>query len=108
MSRPETSELGLQVQAVINILAPTAADASIRGRLLTPTGRGLSNAYVVLTDTNSGQVRYARSTSLGYFNFSNLESGDFYVLSVQSKRYQFNNQSFTLDENIDDLVLTAQ
>jgi Carboxypeptidase regulatory-like domain len=108
MSRPETTELGLQIQAIINILAPTAADASVRGRLLTPTGRGLSNAYVVLTDTNSGQVRYARSTSLGYFNFNNLESGDFYVLSVQSKRYQFNNQSFTLNENIDDLVLTAQ
>jgi hypothetical protein len=99
---------GLQVQAVINILAPTAADASVRGRLLTPTGRGLSNAFITLTDTNTGEVRRVKSTSLGYFTFNNLESGDFYVLSVQSKRYIFENRSFTLDENIDDLVLTAQ
>lgn len=90
------------------VLAPTAADASVRGRLLTPTGRGLSNATVILTDTNTGQVHYARSTSLGYFNFNNLESGDFYVLNVNSKRYTFESRSFTLDENIDDLVLTAQ
>jgi Carboxypeptidase regulatory-like domain/Calx-beta domain len=99
---------GLQVLARINILAPTAADASVRGRLLTPARRGLSNATIILTDTNSGQVRYARSTSLGYFNFRDLESGDFYVLSVKSKSYTFVNQSFTLNENIDDLILTAQ
>ncbi len=99
---------GLQVLARINILAPTAADASLRGRLLTPTGRGLSNAVVTLTDTNSGEVRRVRSTSLGYFNFRDLESGDFYILSVQSKRYTFENRSFTLNDNIDDLVLIAQ
>jgi Carboxypeptidase regulatory-like domain len=108
MSNFSSFNKGLQVQAVINILAPTAADASIRGRLLTPTGRGLSNAFVTLTDTNSGEVRRVRSTSLGYFNFRDLESGDFYILSVQSKRYTFENRSFTLNDNIDDLVLTGQ
>jgi CSLREA domain-containing protein len=41
--------------------APTAATSSIRGRLLTPTGRGLSNAVITLTDTNSGEVRRVRS-----------------------------------------------
>jgi trimeric autotransporter adhesin len=88
-------------------LAPTAANASIRGRLLTPTGRGLMNAYVVITNTNTGEVRTARSTTLGYFNIQDLPTGDFYIISVNSKRYQFNNQSFTLGENIDDLVMTA-
>jgi hypothetical protein len=87
---------------------PTAADATIRGRLLTSTGRGLMNAYVLLTNTNTGEVKTARTTTLGYFNFRDLQTGDFYIVSVNSKRYQFNNQSFTLDENLDDLVLTAQ
>jgi Carboxypeptidase regulatory-like domain/Reeler domain len=94
--------------AVSTPFAPTAADASIHGRLLTPTGRGLSNAFITLTDTNSGEVRTVRSTSFGYFNFNQLESGDFYILSVQSKRYTFENRSFTLNDNIDDLVLTGQ
>jgi hypothetical protein len=89
-------------------LVPTAANASIHGRLITPFGRGLLNAYVILTNTNTGEVRTARSTTFGYFNFQDLQTGDFYVISVNSKRYEFINQSFTLDENIDDLVLTAQ
>jgi hypothetical protein len=99
---------GLQIQAKINITGPTAAESSIRGRLLTPSGRGLSNAVIVLTNTNGGQIRYARSTSFGYFNFTGLDSGDFYVLNVQSKRYTFESRSFTLNDNIDDLILTAQ
>jgi Carboxypeptidase regulatory-like domain len=94
--------------AVSTPFSPTAADAAISGRLLTPTGRGLANAYVDITNTNTGEIRQTRTTSLGYFNFQNLQTGDFYVISVQSKRYQFNNQSFTLNENIDDLVLTGQ
>jgi hypothetical protein len=88
-------------------LAPTAATATVRGRLLTPTGRGLMNAYVDLTNTNTGEVKRVRSTSLGYFNFQDLPTGNFYIISVQSKRYQFNTQSFTLEENLDGLVLTA-
>jgi trimeric autotransporter adhesin len=88
-------------------LAPTAATATVRGRLLTPTGRGLMNAYVDLTNTNTGEIKRVRSTSLGYFNFQDLPTGNFYIISVQSKRYQFNTQSFTLDENLDGLVLTA-
>jgi Calx-beta domain/Carboxypeptidase regulatory-like domain len=86
---------------------PTAATSSIRGRLLTPTGRGLLNAVVVLTNTNTGEVRTARSTSLGYFNIQDLPTGNFYIINVQSKRYQFTGQSFTLNENLDNLVLTA-
>jgi CSLREA domain-containing protein len=88
--------------------APTAASASIRGRVLTTTGRGLLNAFVVLTNTNTGEIRRVRTTSLGYFNIQDLQTGDFYILGVQSKRYTFENQSFTLNDNIDDLVLTAQ
>jgi hypothetical protein len=87
--------------------SPTAADASIRRRLLTPTCRGLINAYVIVTHTKTAEVITARSTTLGYFNVQDLPTGDFYIISVNSKRYQFNNQSFILDENIDDLVLTA-
>jgi hypothetical protein len=90
------------------ILAPTAASASVRGRVLTPTGRGLLNATVVLTNTNTGEVSYARTTNLGYFNFKELPTGNFYVINVNSKRYLFKSQSFTLSEDLTDLVLTGQ
>ncbi len=107
-SGTSSGEFGIQILSKINIIAPTAADSAVRGRLLTPTGRGLANTQIVLTDTNNGEVRRVRSTSLGYFNIQNLETGDFYVLTVNSKRYTFENHSFTLNDNIDDLVLTGQ
>jgi hypothetical protein len=87
--------------------APTASSATVRGRVMTPFGRGLLNAYVILTNTNTGEVRRARSTSFGYFNFQDLPSGNTYVITVESKRYQFNSQSFDLTEDLDGLVLTA-
>jgi hypothetical protein len=87
---------------------PTAATSSVRGRVLTPTGRGLMNAFVILTNTNTGEVRYARTTTLGYFNIQDLPTGDLYVINVNSKRYRFNSQSFTLNEDLDGLVLTGQ
>jgi hypothetical protein len=87
---------------------PTAASASVRGRVLTPLGRGLLNATVVITNTNTGEVSYARTTNLGYFNFKELPVGDLYVINVNSKRYLFNSQSFTLSEDLTDLILTGQ
>ncbi len=105
---PRPTALGCEKGAVEIPLAPTAANASIRGRIFTPFGRGLTNATVVLTNSNTGEIRMARSASFGYFNFQDLQTGDFYILNVNSKRYTFNPQSFTLNENIDDLILTPQ
>jgi hypothetical protein len=84
-----------------------SATASIRGRLRTSTSRGLANAVVVLTNTITGEVRSARSTSFGFFNFQDLPLGDFYVLSVSSKRFVFNRQTFRLNESLNDLILSA-
>jgi CSLREA domain-containing protein len=89
-------------------IAPTAATSSVRGRVLTPTGRGLMNAFVILTDTNTGEIRYARTTTLGYFNIQDLPTGNLYIINVNSKRYRFSSQSFTLNEDLDGLVLTGQ
>jgi hypothetical protein len=68
----------------------------------------LLNATVILTDTNTGEVRTAGTTSPGYFHFAELETGDCYVLTVKSKRYVFESRSFILKNDIDDLVLIAQ
>jgi hypothetical protein len=92
----------------ITIQAPTAANAKVIGRLVTSNGRALSNALVVLTNTNSGETYRVRSSPFGRFSFEDLTGGNFYILEVQSKRYIFNQQSFTLNEDLTDLVLTAQ
>jgi trimeric autotransporter adhesin len=89
-------------------VAPTAASASVRGRLVSAFGRNLANAGVSITNTSTGETRYTRSNQLGFFNFPDLQTGIVYVVSVQSKRFVFANHTFTLNEDFTDLVLTAQ
>lgn len=80
------------------ITAPTAAAVSISGRVLTTTGRGISGALVSLTDSN-GQVRLARSTSFGYYQFDNVQIGETYVLSVTGKHFSFTQPTQVLNVN---------
>ncbi len=80
-------------------LAPTAAAVSISGRVLTPEGRGVTNARVMLTDQN-GTTRTAMTTSFGYFHFTDVPAGETVVISVISKRYTFAPQVFSVTEDL--------
>jgi hypothetical protein len=91
---------------MVTVNRPTAAMVSVSGRVLTPTGRGLMNAEVVLTDS-SGNERAARTVTSGYFRFEAVEVGQTYVVSVRSKRYRFEPQIVTVNDQLADLNLTA-
>ena len=66
----------------------TAAGVSVSGRVLTPDGRGLRNAYVVLTDQH-GVTRTVTTGAFGNYQFDDVQSGEAYVIGVVSKRYRF-------------------
>jgi hypothetical protein len=88
-------------------LAPTAAGVSVSGRVLTPAGRGLAGATVVLTSP-SGE-RWTTSTStFGRFSFDDVEVGQTYVVSVISRRFSFDPYVVNVSDNVDNLVLIAQ
>lgn len=90
-----------------NALTPTAATVSISGRILTPEGRGLINARVVLTDMH-GNTRTVISSSFGYYCFDEVEVGQIYIVTIASKRYRFSPQVLTVMEEIGDLNFIAQ
>ncbi len=92
--------------AKVTFLAPTAASVSIGGRVLTANGRGLANAIVQMTDAN-GQTRTARTTSLGYYRFVDVEAGQTVIMNVRSKRYQFDSQTISVAEDLDGVNFTA-
>ncbi len=87
-------------------LAPSAANVSVSGRVLTPEDRGLRNAIVTLTDSE-GQIKFARSSTFGYFRFEDILAGQNYVISVQSKSYRFAPQIIFIDDHLNNLNLTA-
>lgn len=71
------------------ILAPTAASASISGRIKTSDGRGISKARLVLANASTGEVSHAVSSSFGYYRFNDLPVGETYILTISSKRFSF-------------------
>ncbi len=68
---------------------------TISGRVVTPTGLGLRNAAVSLTDS-SGVRRNATTSSFGLYSFENIPAGQNYVVGVASKRYRFAAKSLMI------------
>lgn len=91
------------------VQAPTAANASIIGRVLAPNGAGVRNVSVVIEGGSLTTPQQTLTTSFGYFTFDGLEPGEVYVISVGSKRFGFANptQTIMLTGNIIDLVFQA-
>jgi Tol biopolymer transport system component len=92
----------------ISTLAPTAADVSISGRVLTATGRGIYRTRVSLTDS-SGNTRYTNTNNFGFFNFQEVASGEICIIAVSSKQYSFSQPTQTLSvfENVENINFVA-
>lgn len=83
----------------VPLIGPTAAGATISGRVLTQNGVGLKNAVVTITDSQ-GVVRRSMSSSLGYYQFDDVPTGANYVVNVASKRFQFTPFVVALNDDI--------
>ena len=103
---PQAANSLTQILPLQIAFAPTAAEVSISGRVLTANGRGISGAVVVLTDQN-GTTRTARTSAFGHFRFEEVEAGQTYVVTVVSKHYQFAPQVISVSEDITDLNFMA-
>jgi CSLREA domain-containing protein len=85
---------------------PTAAGATITGRVTTSEGLSISKATVTITDTR-GLSRNTLTNSFGYFTFSDVRAGATYAVSVQHKRYTFEPRIVTVNDDLADLNFTA-
>jgi hypothetical protein len=91
----------------VNSLVPTAANVTVGGRVLKSDGRGLANTTVLLTDS-SGNSKTVRTSSFGNFRFDEIESGEIYIISINSKKYRYSPRVITLTESVTDLVFTPE
>jgi uncharacterized repeat protein (TIGR01451 family) len=89
---------------------PTAAAADVGGTVSDYTGRGISRELVMLQNGSTGEVKYATTNTFGRFLFKDVAVGEFYLVSVVSKRYTYQTPSFNFDlvDNVTDIVFTAQ
>jgi 6-phosphogluconolactonase (cycloisomerase 2 family) len=106
--QPANSNGVVGVLTGIAYLSPALAAATVSGRVFTPNGNGLANAFLTLTDS-SGNSRVLQTSPFGYYRFVNVPTGDTYTISVVSKRFTFANPPpvITVNDNISDLNFTA-
>ena len=87
-ARPERSSDHEPTISYFSLLAPTAAEVSVGGRVTTAEGFGIRRALVTMTDQN-GQRRETLTGKLGVFKFDDVAAGETYVIEVSAKRFTF-------------------
>jgi len=90
------------VRSVVIPPVTTAAFVEISGRVITPEGRGLRNALVLIVDEN-GTTQTAVTTARGYYRFAEVPSGPSYVINVRSRRYRFDAQIVQAFDDLTDI-----
>jgi hypothetical protein len=84
--------------------APSAANVTVTGRVATASGRAIGGANITLLEAN-GNIRVARSSTFGYYVFSEVPAGQVVVVwAASTKRYTFENPITTISAD-DDLEI---
>ncbi|MGC2234864.1 MAG: carboxypeptidase-like regulatory domain-containing protein [Pyrinomonadaceae bacterium] len=93
----------------IDCIHPTTGTSNVGGRVVDSFGRGISKVTVTIQSSDAGGIRTAQTNPFGYYRFDALEVGNFYVVTVNHKRYVFgkNSQGFQLVEDMDSVNFTA-
>lgn len=104
-ARPMAANQAFQILP-LRVLAPTAAEVSVSGRVLTAGGTPVAKATVLLTDAG-GVTRQTLTGPFGTYRFENVPAGESYILQVQSKKYTFMPQTVFVSDEITGLDLTA-
>lgn len=89
-----------------NLFIPTAAEATINGRVFDSNGLPIRGAVVTVTEP-TGAIRSARTNAFGIFRFAGLETGVAYVVGASSKAFTFQSRIVFLTDNVTDLELVA-
>lgn len=86
------------------MFTPTAASGAINGAVRM-NGRGVPMVRVTLTGGPLTQPLVTYTSSFGYYSFDELPVGEYYVVSVESKKHNFYNPSMVV--NLQDNVADA-
>lgn len=84
-------------------LVPSAAHASISGRVIDANGNPVRGAAIQLWNVSTGTYYHAQTGSLGYYMLTDIPVADFYVLTATHGRMSFENntRSFTLEDDLE-------
>ncbi len=82
------------------------ASATVSGQVFSASGQGLRNAVVSIVDA-SGVIRRTPTSSLGYYAFENVQTGQTYTIGVSSRRYRFEPISLNISNELTNVTFTG-
>ncbi len=104
-------ESGESVTCVFRNLqvVPTAATATVSGRVLDAIGNGIVGARLSITNLATGERRYAVSNPFGRYTIDGLSVAEFYVLTVEHRKVVFadSSRSFMLNDDLQGIDFIA-
>ena len=83
------------------VSAPSAAGATINGRITDANGRGLKHVVVMMTGDGLEDTIYATTSAFGYYHFEDVPAGNTYILTPFSRTYSFDQPSVVINVNGD-------
>lgn len=91
------------------LMSPTAANATVSGRVRGIAGEGLRNVTVILEGGTLFTPRRTRTNAFGGFTFEDVPVGQVYIISVQNKKYGFQQESQVISvlDNVADIIFQA-
>ncbi|MCU1268142.1 MAG: glycosyl hydrolase, repeat-containing protein [Acidobacteria bacterium] len=108
--RPSDTNCGVLVDNVVvrNITynAPTAADTTISGQVVTPEGQPAAGVVMQLSGARSDRTI---TDSRGFYTFRHITTGQFYTVTPSLLTYHFSpgQRSFSVLANVTDATFTA-
>lgn len=92
------------------ILAPTAANVRLSGRVVTASGRGVKGAIVTLTGSSLTAPVSFFTNARGQFYFDDVPGGQTFILTVQRDNYVFQQSYIVVSTNATqtDLIFKGQ
>lgn len=86
------------------------ANVSVGGRILAANGAGIRSAMVTISGGNLPAPVTVQTGALGWYNFTGLQSGSTYTVTVTARRYSFMQPSMmvTPTANVSDFDFIAQ
>ena len=96
---PTTNRLVVGRGASNRVTVLESPVVSISGRVTTPTGLGLRNAIVSITDS-LGVRQTATTSSFGNYSFASVRKCETYLMGVSSKRYRFASRSVQANDGL--------
>ena len=68
---------------------PTAADASLSGKVTNANNHGVANIRITLTNISIGEIKFVTTNSIGDYRFDNIAVGETYIAAASSSAYTF-------------------